>query len=326
MKQNIAIIAGGDSGEYEVSIRSAEVVKKHLDESLFNIYLIHMRGGHWCYDDEHGIRHAVSREDFSLALSAGKINFDAVFIAIHGTPGEDGKIQGYFDLFRLPYTSCGQDTSALTFNKFFCNNYVRSFGMNVAPSILLHRGEEVDKARIISTLKLPVFVKPNKGGSSVGASKVKMESELLPAIEVAFREDNQVMIEEFMPGREISCGVVKVGGALRTLPLTEIISKNEFFDYEAKYQGKSEEVTPAEVSEKIALKIKDTSLFLYKMLNCKGIVRFDYILKGEEVNFLEVNTVPGFSEASIIPQQAMKAGISLRDLFTEAVLNAINDR
>jgi D-alanine-D-alanine ligase len=326
MKQNIAIIAGGDSGEYEVSVKSAEVVRKHLDESLFNLYLIHMRGGHWCYDDEHGIRHAVSREDFSLALSAGKVTFDAVFIAIHGTPGEDGKLQGYFDLCGLPYTSCGQAASALTFNKYFCNNYVRSFGLNVAASIVLHRGDPVDMAGILATLELPVFVKPNKGGSSVGASKVKVENGLLPAIEMAFREDDQVMIEEFIPGREISCGVVKVKGELRTLPLTEIISKNEFFDYEAKYQGKSEEVTPAEIKDAIAERIRETSLFLYKVLDCKGIVRVDYILNGDDIHFLEVNTVPGFSEASIIPQQALKAGISLRELFTEAVLNAINDR
>lgn len=326
MKQNVAIIAGGDSGEYEVSIKSAEVVKNNIDSSLFNIYLIHMKGGHWCYDDEHGIRHAVSREDFSLALSAGKVNFDAVFVAIHGTPGEDGKIQGYFDLFKLPYTSCDQATSALTFNKFFCNHYVKSFGMKVARSIILHKGEAVEAEKILGVLKLPVFVKPNKGGSSVGASKVKSQDGLLPAIETAFREDDQVMIEEFMPGREISCGVVKVRGELRPLPLTEIISKNEFFDYEAKYQGKSEEVTPADVSDEIRKKVQETSLDLYKILNCKGIVRFDYILDGEELNFLEVNTVPGFSEASIIPQQALKAGISLKELFTEAVRNAINDR
>ena len=326
MKPNIAIVAGGDSGEYEISLKSAEVVKKHLDDTLFNVYLIVIHKGHWCYDDDHGIRHAVSREDFSLPLSAGKVNFDAVFIAIHGTPGEDGKIQGYFDLVGIPYTSCDQATSAITFNKYFCNNYVKSFGLKVAKSLVIHKGEAAGEVEILEHLKLPVFVKPNKGGSSVGASKVKAIDELKPAIDLAFHEDDQVMVEEFMPGREISSGVVKINGALKALPLTEIISKNEFFDYEAKYQGKSEEITPAPVDEEIRKIIQETSLKFYQILNCKGIVRFDYILNGRELFFLEVNTVPGFSEASIIPQQAMKAGITLKELFTGAVINAINDR
>ena len=326
MKPNIAIVSGGDSGEYEISLKSAEVVKKHLDDTLFNVYLIVIHKGHWCYDDDHGIRHAVSREDFSLPLSAGKVNFDAVFIAIHGTPGEDGKIQGYFDLVGIPYTSCDQATSAITFNKYFCNNYVKSFGLKVAKSLVIHKGEAAGEVEILEHLKLPVFVKPNKGGSSVGASKVKAIDGLKPAIDLAFHEDDQVMVEEFMPGREISSGVVKINGALKALPLTEIISKNEFFDYEAKYQGKSEEITPAPVDEEIRKIIQETSLKFYQILNCKGIVRFDYILNGRELFFLEVNTVPGFSEASIIPQQAMKAGITLKELFTGAVINAINDR
>lgn len=326
MKQNIAILAGGDSGEYEISINSAEVVKQHLDESLFKPYLIVLHEGHWCYQDETGMRHAVSKEDFSLSFSSEKVIFDAVFIAIHGTPGEDGKIQGYLDMLGLPYTSCDQATSALTFNKYFCNNYVRSFGLKVAKSLVLNRHAKFEEAGILKILKLPVFVKPNKGGSSVGASKVKHNEGLMPAIELAFREDDQVMVEEFMPGREISCGIIKLRGELLALPLTEIISKNEFFDYEAKYQGMSQEITPARVDEAIVQKIRTTSLELYRILNCRGIVRFDYILDGEELNFLEVNTVPGFSEASIIPQQALKAGISLKELFTEAVLNAINDR
>jgi D-alanine-D-alanine ligase len=324
MKPNIAIVAGGDSGEYEVSIKSAEVVKKHLDETLFNIYLVEMHRGHWCYTDDHGIKHAVSREDFSLPMSSGKVNFDAVFIAIHGTPGEDGKLQGYFDMLHIPYTSCDQATSALTFNKFFCNNYVKSFGMKVSKSIVIHRSDIPDTGEILKKVKLPVFVKPNEGGSSVGASKVKEEKEMLPALEKAFKEDDQAMIEEFMPGRELACGVVKVKGHLRALPITEIISQNEFFDYEAKYEGRSHEITPAPLDDKIQGHIEETSLKFYKILNCKGIVRFDYILDGDSLSFLEVNTVPGFSEASIIPQQAMKAGITLKELFTEAVLNAIN--
>lgn len=326
MKKNIAILAGGDSGEYEISIKSAHVVKRHLDSEMFNVYLIVLHDGQLYYQDDTGMKHAVSRADFSLSFYSDKVKFDAVFMAIHGTPGEDGKLQGYLDMLDIPYTSCNQATSALTFNKFFCNNFVRSFGVKVAHSLILRRHEQFDVDEILGKLALPVFVKPNKGGSSVGTSKVKEKHSLKPAIEMALREDDEVLVEEFMPGREISCGIVKLKGSLVTLPLTEIIPRNEFFDYEAKYAGKSDEITPAPVEEVIAQRITKTSLELYRVLNCSGIVRFDYILNGTEINFLEVNTVPGFSEASIIPQQALKAGISLKELFTEAVWNAINDR
>jgi len=326
MKQKIAIIAGGDSGEYEISIKSAAVVKKHLDRAKFECYLIMIRGKDWYCIEDDGTSVAVNKEDFTVSLPGRMLSFDGVFVAIHGTPGEDGKIQGYFDLLGIPYTSCDQATSALTFDKFFCNHFVSSFGINISRSIVLKTAETIDKDELLKQISLPLFVKPNRGGSSVGTSKVKTREELLPALKRAFYEDSMVMLEEHIPGRELSCGTIAYKGTIRTLPLTEIISKKEFFDYEAKYQGMSEEITPAEVPDEIAGTIKDTSIGLYKLLNCKGIVRFDYILNGSQLFFLEVNTVPGFSELSIVPQQALKAGISLQDLFSEAMMNALNDR
>jgi D-alanine-D-alanine ligase len=326
MKYNIAIIAGGDSGEYEISIKSAAVVKDHLDNAAFNSYLVVIQGKAWnCYQDD-GRGYMVNKDDFSVNLPGGKINFDGVFVAVHGTPGEDGKIQGYFDMLGIPYTSCDQVTSALTFDKFFCNHFVSNFGVNISRSVVLKKSEEFKVDEILRQLNLPLFVKPNRGGSSVGTSKVKTPEELLPAIEVAFLEDNQVMLEEHIPGRELSCGTIHFRGEIRTLPITEIISKKEFFDYEAKYQGMSEEVTPANIPAEVASNISSTSIRLYKLLNCKGMVRFDYILNGDKLFFLEVNTVPGMSELSIVPQQALKAGISLKELFTETMLNALNNR
>jgi len=326
MKYRIAIIAGGDSGEYEISVKSAAVVKKHLNSAKFECFLVVIRGKDWYYLEDSGTSIAVNKEDFTVSLPGKKLSFDGVFVAIHGTPGEDGKIQGYFDLLRIPYTSCDQTTSALTFDKFFCNHFVSSFGMNISRSIVLRKGEEIDEDELLKQISLPLFVKPNRGGSSVGTSKVKTRQELIPALALAFREDNQVMLEEHIPGRELSCGTITYKGKIRTLPITEIISKKEFFDYEAKYQGMSDEVTPAIIPDKIAGVISDTSVRLYKLLNCKGIVRFDYILNDKKLFFLEVNTVPGFSELSIVPQQALKAGISLRELFSEAMMNALNDR
>jgi len=326
MKHRIAIIAGGDSGEYDISIKSAGVVKKHLDSSRFDVFLVIIRGKDWkCLLDD-GKEIPVDKDDFSVSLQGVKLNFDGIFVAVHGTPGEDGKIQGYFDMLGIPYTSCDQVTSALTFDKFFCNHFVKSFGVNISRSIVLRKGEPLIPENILQQISLPCFVKPNRGGSSVGTSKVKVPEELMPALGLAFNEDSQVILEEHIPGRELSCGTITFRGEAITLPVTEIISKKEFFDYEAKYQGMSEEVTPADILENVAAEIRETSLKLYKLLNCKGMVRFDYILNGEKLIFLEVNTVPGMSELSIVPQQAVTAGISLDDLFTETMLNALSSR
>ena len=326
MKYQIAIIAGGDSGEYEISIKSAAVVKKHLDEGLFDCFPVIIRGNDWYYSDNEGVKYPVNKNDFSILFQGKKISFDGIFVAIHGTPGEDGKILGYFDMLHIPYTSCDSFTSALTFDKFFCNHYVKSFGANIARSLRLRKEDRVSDDEILAQLSLPLFVKPNRGGSSVGTSKVKSKEDLRPAIETAFREDSQVILEEHIPGRELSCGTIMFRGEIITLPITEIISHKEFFDYEAKYQGMSDEVTPADIPPVIAAEISSLSKKIYKILNCRGMVRVDYILNENKLFFLEVNTVPGMSELSIVPQQSLKAGISLKELFTETMLNALNSR
>jgi D-alanine-D-alanine ligase len=326
MRQKIAIIAGGDSGEYEISIKSAAVVKKHLEGAKFECFLVVIKGKDWYYQDDNGTAFAVNKEDFTVSQPGRILSFDGVFVAIHGTPGEDGKIQGYFDMLDIPYSSCDQVTSALTFDKFFCNHFVSNFGVNISKSIVVKKGEKIDENVLLKQINLPCFVKPNRGGSSVGTSKVKKRGELIPAVELAFREDDQVLLEEHIPGRELSCGTITFRGQIRTLPITEIISKNEFFDYKAKYEGMSEEVTPADIPKKVAEKVGHNSIMLYKLLNCKGMVRFDYILNDDKLFFLEVNTVPGMSELSIVPQQALKAGISLHELFSEVMTNALNER
>ncbi len=324
MKVNIAIVAGGNSGEYEVSLKSAAVVAKHLDHDIFDAFIIIIRGDEWTYTAADGKDYLVNKGDFSISIPTGRITFGCAFIAIHGTPGEDGILQGYFDLLKIPYTSSGQAASALTFNKFFCNRYVRALGVTVSDSILIRKEDQYNENEILNQLGLPVFVKPNRGGSSVGTSKVKELSALKKAIDLALKEDDQVLIEAFIPGREITCGVITYKGKPRALPITEIVSRKEFFDYEAKYQGKSEEITPAKLLSGVGLACKETSLMLYNQLNCKGMTRFDYIFNEKGLYFLEVNTVPGLSEASIVPQQAIADGISLKELFTEVVLNALN--
>lgn len=317
MKRNIAIVAGGDSGEYDISIKSAAVVKEHLDREKFNPFLIVIKGKDWRYIDDVNLEHAINKEDFSISLNGRKITFDAVFVAIHGTPGEDGKLQAYFDLLDIPYTSCDQTTSALTFNKHFSLVLASGYGARVAPSAVLHLGQEVEPERLIELVGLPCFVKPNQGGSSVGMSKVKDAAGLPNAIARAFEEDTQVLIESYIPGREITCGVFYDAGAVRSLPVTEVISKKEFFDYEAKYtDGMAEEITPADIPADIEKECRSTSEHLYRSMNCKGLVRFDYIYNEEGMYFLEVNTVPGLSPNSIIPQQAAAVGISLRELFS----------
>ncbi len=314
-KINVAIIAGGDSGEYEVSIGSANVVYKNLNKEKFSSFLIIIEGNNWYYLDENSESIEIDKSDFSLILDDEKINFDVVFNAIHGTPGENGIIQGYFDLLRIPYTSCDLATSALTFNKAFCNGFVRSLGTRVANSVHLIKGNPYDLKLINEELGLPVFVKPANGGSSVATSKVKVFAELQEAIDLAFTADDEILIEQFVSGREIDCGVFKYKGQVLVFPITEIISKKEFFDYQAKYEGMADEITPADIPLEVEIECKALSSELYQKLNCKGVVRFDYIFNEQEITFLEVNTVPGLSEASIIPQQANEMGISLARLF-----------
>ncbi len=317
--RTIAIVAGGDSSEYEISVKSAREVGKLLAPKYL-VYIIMIRGINWYWEDSKGRYISVDKNDFTLETEDRKIRFDAVFVAIHGTPGENGLLQGYFDMMQIPYTSCGAFCSALTFNKQATKLYLKEYNIPMAGALLIRKADAPDPEVIVKLVGLPCFVKPNDSGSSFGVTKVKKMEELSPAIETAFKESGEVMVEEFMDGREVACGVVKTKNKSIILPVTEIISKNEFFDYEAKYTpGKSEEVTPAGMSSSITDKIQDLSSRVYDLLGCKGIVRVDFIVIGEEPYFLEINTVPGMTEESIIPKQAEAAGIQLTELYSLVV-------
>ena len=314
---NIAIVAGGNSGEYEISMKSGRQVEMNIDLSRFRPFLIEIKGTKWNYKVEKK-SFPVDKNDFTISIGRHKIRFDAVFNAIHGSPGEDGKLQGYFDMLGIPYTSSGVTTSALSFNKSFCKDVVSANGINVARSIHLYKEDKHPEAGVIENLRLPLFVKPNNGGSSVGMSKVNRKKDLKAALVKSFNEDNEVIVEEFIKGRELTCGVIRTKGKIIAFPVTEIISKKEFFDYEAKYQpGMADEVVPAKISGKVAGKCREISVDLFRKLNCKGIVRFDYIFNGRKLFFLEVNTVPGLTAASIVPKMAKAYGWSYTGLITK---------
>ncbi len=317
--RTIAIAAGGDSSEFEVSVKSANEVSKVLS-SRYIIYIILIRGTNWYWEDQKGRYHNIDKNDFSLVTDEYRIRFDAVFIAIHGTPGENGLLQGYFDMMGIPYTSCGAFCSALAFNKQACKLFLKEYKIPMADAILIRRSDKTDIKNIIKQIGLPCFVKPNDSGSSFGVTKVKKKEKLLSAIETAFKESNEVMIEAFMDGREVACGVVKTRNKAIVLPVTEIISKNEFFDYEAKYTpGKSDEVTPADMPAVVTDEIQRLSSLVYDLLGCKGIVRIDFIVIGQQPYFLEINTVPGMTEESLVPKQAAAAGIALEDIYSMVV-------
>jgi len=324
MKRNIAIVSGGDSGEYDISVQSGEVVKKYLPGEKFEVFPILMKGQDWIYTCNHGNSYEVDKNDFSLPMITEKINFDCVFIAIHGTPGEDGKLQGYFDMLGIHYTSSNHVVSALTFNKYLCKLAVSAFDVKVAKAILLRKDESDNVQTILSSLSLPVFIKPNNGGSSVGMSKVKLADELQQALSRAFKEDKEVLAEEFIKGREITCGVLTHKSQIISLPVTEVISKRDFFDFEAKYDPVlADEIVPAQIPDEIFRNCQQTSAMLYKKLGCQGVVRFDYIFNNDGLYFLEVNTVPGMTEASIVPKMAEAYGWTLEKLFTILVDEAL---
>lgn len=329
MKKNIALVAGGYSGEYVISIKTAETIEKNLDADLYNVYKIIVTRDEW-YHMDNDVKIDVDKNDFSLPLSTGRVKFDCVFIAIHGTPGEDGRIQGYLDMLQIPYTSCNAIVSALTFNKSYCNKVVKAFNVvNIANSVHLIKGEPYSMGVVLDELKLPVFVKPNESGSSLGVSKVKKVEELFPAIEKAFREDNQVLIEEFIEGRELTIGVYKANGSMYALPATEIVSKNEFFDYEAKYTpGVTNEITPAVIDANLKEQLESKAMYIYRHLNCRGIVRMDFILQNttNKLFFLEVNTMPGQSENSIVPQQVRAWGRTLKDFYGELLEDCLKNQ
>jgi D-alanine-D-alanine ligase len=317
--RTIAIAAGGNSSEFEISVKSAIEVSKALS-SRYITYIIMIRGTSWYWEDPKGRYHNIDKNDLTLDTGDHKIRFDAVFIAIHGTPGENGFLQGYFDMMGIPYTSCNAFCSALTFNKQACKLYLKEYGITMARAVLLRKDEKPDLQELAGYVGLPCFVKPNDSGSSFGVTKVRKTEDMEAAIEKALKESNEVLVEAFMQGREVACGVVKVTGKSLVLPVTEIISKNEFFDYEAKcLPGKSDEVTPAQMTEELTNRIQELSSWIYDLLGCKGIVRVDFIVTDDEPCFLEINTVPGMTEESIIPKQAAYAGISTGDLYSMVV-------
>ena len=319
--KNIAVVCGGNSGEYEISMASGKVVAKNLDQSKYVPYLVEIKGKDWNFISEDGTKYPIDKLDFSLTIRGEKIIFDAVFNAIHGTPGEDGKLLGYLDMLEIPYSSCGVDVSALSFNKFMFNHFVHDFGVKTARAFSFLKGESFNKGEVIEALGFPMFIKPSSGGSSVGMTKVKTEGEFDVAVEKAFQEGSRILIEEFLSGRELCCGVINRGKEVLVFPITEIIPKNEFFDYESKYSGESLEITPADISEQISVDVKALSSFLYKKLDCKGFVRFDYITTETDLYILELNTVPGMTLNSILPQQSRAFGLSDKELYTIVIDN-----
>ena len=318
MKKQIALVTGGYSGESVISYKSARTIQSNIDSSKWNCYLIDINPEGWFYVDHEGKRSEVNKNDFSINDNGARVSFDAVLIGMHGTPGEDGKLQGYFDCLGIPYTSCNAATSALTFNKRYTVAVAAFAGIAVAKSLHLFKEKSLTSDQILSQLQLPVFVKPNNGGSSLGISKVKQPDELLPALEKAFHEDEQVLVEECIVGREFTIGVFQSKGKIIALPITEIISANEFFDFQAKYEGASKEITPANVDEDIAEKIRYQAKKAYSVFNCNGVIRIDFIYNQESGKpyLLEINTVPGQSAASIVPQQVKVMGWTLKDFYS----------
>ncbi len=314
---NIAIVAGGDSAEHEISIKSANNILDNLDKSQFDARIVVISQQNWNVQDTDGSVYPVNRHDFSWQPNGKIKHFDAVINSIHGPPGENGILPAYFELIGLPFTGCRSFSSALTFNKFYCNQFLKQLGINISPSILIRKDQPIDINLIIDNIGLPCFIKPNNGGSSCGTSRVNHSGEILPALERALSEDREAIIEKLLVGTEVTCGLFKTGNTSEVFPVTEIISKKEFFDYEAKYTpGMSDEITPARIPAETARSVQDLSLLIYDLLDCRGVVRMDYILVDKIPWFLEVNTVPGMSKHSIVPKQASIAGLSLNDLFS----------
>ncbi|WP_316784697.1 D-alanine--D-alanine ligase [Pedobacter frigiditerrae] len=327
MKKTIALLTGGTTGEWVVSVKSAATIAQNLDSDKFEVYKIMLNESGWFYEPADSVKVAIDKNDFSLTIAGRKIKFDGVFIAIHGSPGEDGKLQGYFDMIGLPYTTCNALTSAITMNKGYTKAIVNGIkDLNVAKSVQIFRNTSFDITNIKAELKLPYFVKPNSGGSSIGMTKVKHADDLEPALEKAFKEDDQILIEEFVEGREFSVGVFKAKGEIKVLPATEVIPSNEFFDFEAKYTpGASEEITPGRMTDEEKNRVEEVVKAVYEKLNCNGVVRIDYFLEHEtgKFFFIEINTIPGQTITSFIPQQVAAYGMQLKDFYTQIVEESI---
>lgn len=316
---------GGYSSEYKISLTSGNVVNNNLDSNKYKAYRIHILKEKWVYVDEKDAEFPIDKNDFSVTLNNEKITFDCIFNAIHGTPGEDGLMQAYFELLEIPQTSCDYYQAALTFNKRDLLSVLKPYGIKSATSYYLNLGDEIKQDEILEKVGLPCFVKPNKSGSSFGISKVKTKDELLYAIANAYKEDNELIIESFLDGTEVSVGVINYKGEITVLPITEIVSENDFFDYEAKYLGKSQEITPARISDEVAEKVRAVAKKAYTILKMTGFSRSEFILVNDEPFMLEMNTIPGLTTESLIPQQAKEAGISLEDLFTNAIELSLNN-
>jgi len=317
--KTVAIIAGGNSSEYPVSVRSAESVAAAL-KGRYETFIVTVKGIDWYWEDPRGRLFTIDKNDFSLVLDDGKVRFDAAFIAIHGTPGEDGLLQGYFDMTGIPYSSCSSFVSALTFNKQACKLYLFEYGIPMTGGLLIRKGQPYDAERIATEIGLPCFVKPNASGSSFGVTKVRETGEFAAAVETALTEGHEVLVETFMPGTEVACGVVKTRDKKIVMPVTEVVPKKEFFDYEAKYtEGLSEEITPARLPEEMTKRIQELASEICDLLGCKGIVRVDFIITSDGPQFLEINTIPGMTPESIIPKQAAVYGISQTDLYSMVI-------
>jgi D-alanine-D-alanine ligase len=323
--KNIAIVAGGYSSEQVVSVKSAAGVYSFIDKDKYRLYVVLLTEKSWKVQLSDGTQAEIDKNDFGFIADGKKLTFDFAYITIHGVPGENGLLQGYFDMIGLPYSCCGVLAAALTFNKYICNNYLKSFDIRTAKSIRLSAGETISNEAVVEQLGLPVFIKPNDGGSSFGTNKVKTPEAIQPAIMSAFAEGKEVIIEAFMSGTEVTCGCYKIRGKIVVFPITEVVSKNEFFDFEAKYTAdKVEEITPARISQALTEKVQALTSKIYDLVGAKGIIRVDYIIAAEgEIRMLEVNTTPGMTATSFIPQQIKAADLSIRDVMTDIIENEL---
>lgn len=322
MKRTIAIVAGGDTSEYEVSLRSAQGIYSFIDKEKYTLYIVGMHGLDWHVRLDDGRTLPVDRNDFSFQLDGQKVKFDFAYIIIHGTPGEDGRLQGYFDMLRIPYSCCGVLAAALTYDKFACNQYLHAYGVRIAESLLLRQGQTITDDEVVEKIGLPCFIKPSLGGSSFGVTKVKTREQIQPAIAKAFDEAQEVVVEAFMDGTELTCGCYKTRDKSVVFPITEVVSHNEYFDYKAKYNGESDEITPARISDELADRVKKLTSAIYDILGAQGIIRVDYIVtEGDKINLLEVNTTPGMTATSFIPQQVRAAGLDIKDVMTDIIEN-----
>ena len=326
MKKTVAIVVGGYSSESVVSLKSAQGLRSFIDPERYEVYTVLITKERWFVQWDEETEIPVDRNDFGFVQAGRKIHFDFAYITIHGTPGENGLLQGYFDMIGLLYSSCGVLASALTFNKYYCNQFLKYFGVKTAKSVYLRKDDLWDSDTVLSELGLPVFVKPNDSGSSYGVTKVTSADQLQAAVKIAFQEGSEALVERFLPGTEVTCGCYQIKDKTRVFPVTEVVSKNEFFDFDAKYNPDSvEEITPARISPQLTGEIQKLTSQIYSWIGAKGIIRVDYIISQKgEINMLEVNTVPGMTTTSFIPQQIAAAGLNIRDVFTEIIENEFN--